>query len=164
MGAKLQEEVVSPLKAQVAATPKGEFWRAAIAAADEIPVQVFHGRDGACVPLNTASMSCHNAANTRPLGRRLPNFSTRSTSMCSGCKCHVIAQKHRGYWEERYVSHQESCEIARRNGIENGFERLRQSAHVAQVNVRRLGGDIASLDAVVQARLALAGEDSGTTS
>jgi hypothetical protein len=145
MGLRLEESIVIPLREAHKASTGAETWRAAIAASESLKVSAYHGRDGACLPLDVSEMACHVAGGTRPLGNRLPNFQTRTNSMCTGCKCFVIAAKHLPYWEEKYVAHEASRRDAETQGVVSGFEVLKKRAAVALNIIKRLGAGVQRL-------------------
>ncbi|MBL4717588.1 MAG: hypothetical protein JKZ02_03905 [Erythrobacter sp.] len=110
---------------------------------------------GICGALSASVMACHEAGGTSDIARwepRLtPNYETRQPSLCAGCACFAIAQRHLPYWEIRYIDNAAQIRLFEAQGRSGPFEDgainiAKAQAQQAWAICRKLGSDVDELE------------------
>lgn len=109
-------------------------WRAVVRFVRQNGLSIWFAPHGDCFPEDVSSMECHKLAQTRPLGRPMPNLATRNPTICSGCRSYIVDLRHRGFHERRYVESVQAIALAKKLGLQGQFRiataRARASARL----------------------------------
>jgi hypothetical protein len=117
-------------------------------------LHVNHAQHGACMPIQVSRMECWKRSQLRPMTALEPNYATREASLCAGCACFAMDERHKPFWMERYIEN-EACD---RRLTGQGFEgpevrEIRRRAEQAKKKLLALGEDLHKLNEKVVIRL-----------
>ncbi|WP_138468671.1 hypothetical protein [Poseidonocella sp. HB161398] len=155
----LEEKIREDLGPEIAGASTEEAYRSAFAYVEEAGLnRMFFEPYGICGARSASEMACHTEAGTAELARwrpdLIPNYATRTPGLCAGCASFAIARWHLPFWEDRYVESQ----VALRDP--GAFEEhtvygeiMNARARQAAALCRKLGSDIAALDARVDLQM-----------
>jgi hypothetical protein len=111
---------------------------------------IFFSPHGACMPVSTHEMRCHDQSCTSPMLRTQPNPLTRQPSLCVGCNCFILDARHSEFWAARYMDNWIAYKRAERSGDVAGYKVIKERAVQARKLLTKLGSDIMILDKKIQ--------------
>lgn len=120
LGGKMGRQVednIETLRALVSGVSPGKGWRRIVQWVEENGLEVNHAAHGDCIPVAASRMDCWAHSGRRPVGALVPNYETRNVSMCVGCQCFLMSERHAPFWEDRLRAHEEALEAAERMGV-----------------------------------------------
>ena len=121
---------------------------------DTNALHVNHAPHGACIPIQTRRMECWKRTQQRPLGALVPNYATREASLCVGCSCFAMNERHKPFWVERYVDNATNVRRLISQGCrEQDVQEMQRRADQAKKKLFALGEDLHKLDNEVAKRL-----------
>jgi hypothetical protein len=152
MGEQL-EEATKELARQVKGLPITDAYSAVVDFCEHAQLPIFFSPHGACMPIATHEMRCHDESCTPPLLRTQPNPLTRQPSLCVGCNCFILDARHSEFWTARYVDNWLAYKRAELGGNLAGFKVIKDRAVQAGKLLKKLGYDIIVLDNRIQLML-----------
>ena len=152
MGEQL-EHAMSDLGVRVTGLPTSDAYKEVVRFCESAQLPIFFSPHGACMPLQTHSMRCHEEAGTSLLLRTQPNARTRQPSLCAGCDCFVLDARYSDFWATRYVDNWLAYKRAERGGDVNGFKVIKERAQQAGKLLKKIGISVAKFDAVIEKTL-----------
>ena len=152
MGEQL-EQATQDLAARVKGLPTSDAYKEVVRFCESAQLQIFFSPHGACMPVQTHSMRCHDEAGTSLLLRMQPNARTRQPSLCAGCDCFVLDARHSDFWATRYVNNWLAYRRAERRGDTNGFKVIKERAQQAGKLLKKIGISVAKFDAEIERTL-----------
>lgn len=152
MGEQL-EQATQDLAAQVKGLPTSDAYKEVVRFCESMQLEIFFSPHGACMPVQTHSMRCHDEAGMPLLLRRQPNARTRQPSLCAGCDCFVLDARHSDFWASRYVDNWLAYKRAERSGDVNGFKVIKERAQQAGKLLKKIGISVAKFDAEIESAL-----------
>ena len=107
-GEDLERKVRSELGPRINGVQAEEAYREAFVYVEEAGLdRLFFEPHGICGARSASQMACHEEAGTTALARwsnrLMPNYETRTSTLCAGCDSFAIAKWHLPFWEERYI-------------------------------------------------------------
>lgn len=149
MGKQVSENL-EPLRQLIKGLTPGQAWRRMVQWVESNDLHVNHGAHGDCVPVTASRMDCWKQSGQRPIGSLVPNFETRSVSMCAGCSCFLMNERHVPFWQERLRDHEATLASAKdKNVLSSSFREVARRANQARSVLRSLG----AIDSVRQQQL-----------
>lgn len=152
MGEQL-EQVTKDLAALVKGQPKIDAYKEVVRFCESAQLPIFFSPHGACMPLQTHSMRCHEEAGTSLLLRKQPNARTRQPSLCAGCNCFVLDARHADFWVTRYLDNWLAYKRAGNSADAHGFKVIKERASQAGRLLKKLGINVAKLDRQIEMKL-----------
>lgn len=162
-GEGLQEKILRELGPEIEGESTEAAYQSAFIYVEEAGLhRMFFEPYGICGAKSASEMACHKEAGTEDLARwrpdLVPNYSTRTPSLCAGCPSFAIARWNLPFWEERYV---ESVFAVRQYEVvkmdmtymDRPNELMRARAKQSAALCRKLGADISELDLRVEIKL-----------
>jgi hypothetical protein len=147
------EEATRALAAELKGLPTSDAWQRTVRFCDDNDLKIFFNPYGKCISLMTSRMRCHEEAGT-PLGLRVqPNPATRQPSLCVGCDCFVLDQRHAPFWEDRYLQNWIAFKKAERMGNTGQFLVIKERASQAGKLLRKIGIKVELLDKQIERAL-----------
>lgn len=139
MGKQISENL-EPLRLLVKDLTPGHAWRRMVQWVESNDLHVNHGAHGDCVPVTASRMDCWKQSGQRPMGSLVPNFETRNVSMCTGCSCFLMNERHVPFWRDRLRDHEATLESAEDKSVLDGsFREVARRANQAKNVLRSLG-------------------------
>lgn len=148
MGEQL-EQATQDLAVRVKGLPTSDAYKEVVRFCESAQLPIFFSPHGACMPLQTHSMRCHEEAGTSLLLRTQPNARTRQPSLCAGCDCFVLDARHSDFWATRYVDNWLAYKRAERDGDVNGFKVIKERAQQAGKLLKKIGISVIKFDAEI---------------
>lgn len=152
MGDQL-EQATQALAAQVKDLPTSDAYREVVKFCEHAQLPIFFSPHGACMPLHTHEMRCHDEAGTSLLLRKQPNSRTRQPSLCVGCGCFVLDARHAEFWAARYMDNWLAYKRAERSEDVRGFKVIKERAQQAGKLLKKLGVEVVQLDRQIEKTL-----------
>lgn len=152
MGAQL-EQATQALAAQVKDLPTSDAYREVVKFCEHAQLPIFFSPHGACMPLQTHEMRCHDEAGTSLLLRKQPNARTRQPSLCVGCGCFVLDARHAEFWAARYMDNWLAYKRAESSGDVRGFKVVKERAQQAGKLLKKIGVEVVHLDRQIEKTL-----------
>lgn len=162
-GEDLQAKILRELGPEIEGASTEIAYQSAFIYVEEAGLhRMFFEPYGICGAKSASEMACHKEAGTEDLARwrpdLVPNYSTRTPSLCAGCPSFAIARWNLPFWEERYV---ESVFAVRQYEVvkmdmtymDRPNELMRARAKQSAALCRKLGADISELDLRVEIKL-----------
>ncbi|KAB2311492.1 integrase [Betaproteobacteria bacterium SCN2] len=145
MGTQIEAQT-RELAKEVKGLPTSDAWQRVIQFADKHELQIWFNPYGQCMPLQTSEMACHNRAGTPQVLRLAPNDATRSPTMCSGCDCWILDERHAHFWEKRYLENWIAFKRAEKMGMAGNFRVIKERASQAKKLLAKVGIKVTHLD------------------
>lgn len=152
MGEEL-EQATKKLAAQVKGLPTSDAYREVVKFCENVQLPIFFSPHGACMPMKTHEMRCHDEAGTSLLLRKLPNARTRQPSLCAGCSCFVLDARHASFWAERYLDNWLAYKRAERSGDVSGYKVIKERGEQAGKLLKGIGIKVVQLDRQIEKTL-----------
>lgn len=145
MGEQIEAQT-RELAKEVKGLPTSDAWQHVVQFANKHELEIWFNPYGQCMPLQTSKMACHNEAGTPQVLRLAPNDATRSPTMCSGCDCWILDERHAPFWEKRYLENWIAFKRAEKMGMAGNFRVIKERASQAQKLLAKIGINVAHLD------------------
>lgn len=145
MGEEL-EQATQKLAEQVKGLPTSDAYKEVVNFCEHAQLPIFFSPHGACMPLKTHEMRCHDEAGTSLLLRKQPNARTRQPSLCAGCGCFVLDARHTDFWAARYLDNWLAYKRAERSGDVSGYKVIKERAEQAGKLLKKIGVKVVQLD------------------
>lgn len=152
MGEQL-EQATRDLAARVNGLPTSDAYKAVVRFCESAQLPIFFSPHGACMPLQTHSMRCHDEAGTSLLLRKQPNARTRQPSLCAGCNCFVLDARHADFWVTRYLENWLAYKRAESSGHASDFKVIKERALQASKLLKKIGINVANFDSQIEKTL-----------
>jgi hypothetical protein len=152
MGEQL-DQVTKELAAQVKGLSTTNAYLKVIKFCEHEQLQIFFSPHGACMPIQTHEMRCHEEVGTPLLLRRQPNARTRQPSLCAGCSSFVLDARHTDFWAERFMDNWLAYKRAELRGEISGFNVIKERAEQAGKLLKSLGVNVMDLDRKIEETL-----------
>lgn len=152
MGDQL-ELATQALAAQVKDLPTSDAYREVVKFCEHAQLPIFFSPHGACMPLQTHEMRCHDEAGTSLLLRKQPNSRSRQPSLCVGCGCFVLDARHAEFWATRYMDNWLAYKRAERSEDVRGFKVIKERAQQAGKLLKKLRVEVVQLDRQIEKKL-----------
>lgn len=152
MGEEL-EQATKKLAAQVKGLPTSDAYREVVKFCEHVQLPIFFSPHGACMPMKTHEMRCHDEAGTSLLLRKQPNARTRQPSLCAGCGCFVLDARHASFWAERYLDNWLAYKRAERSGDVSGYKVIKERGEQAGKLLKGIGIKVVQLDRQIEKTL-----------
>lgn len=153
MGVQISEGIAD-LRRMVEGEGMQSTWISANKWVEENELHANHGAHGTCMPVTGSRMECWKRAESRPVGSLEPNYSTREASLCAGCRCFVMDERHIPFWRERFIETESSLRRALVKGLNlSNFREVQRRAEQARKKLLGVGENIAALEERIQFRL-----------
>jgi hypothetical protein len=152
MGEQL-EQATKALAEQVKDLPTSDAYKTVVEFCERAQLPIFFSPHGACMPVQTHEMRCHDEAETSLLLRKQPNSRTRQPSLCVGCGCFVLDARHADFWAARYLDNWVAYKRAERSADVSGYKVIKERAIQAGKLLKKIGFDIVQLDRQTDSRL-----------
>jgi hypothetical protein len=152
MGEQL-EQATRDLGARVKGLPTSDAYKEVVRFCESAQLPIFFSPHGACMPLQTHSMRCHEEAGTSLLLRKQPNARTRQPSLCAGCNCFVLDARHADFWATRYLDNWLAYKRAERSGDAGDFKVIKERALQAGKLLKKIGINVAKFDSQIEETL-----------
>ena len=152
MGERLEQATVD-LKARVKDLPTRDAYTEVVRFCERARLPIFFSPHGACMPVQTHEMRCHDEAGTSVFLRKQPLARTRQPSLCVGCACFVLDARHAKFWAKRYVENWLAYKRAQLGGQDDGYRAIRERALQAGKLLHKVGVNVAALDHQIEATL-----------
>ncbi|MEH6459154.1 hypothetical protein [Chitinimonas sp. JJ19] len=149
MGEHLEHATLE-LADQVKNIPVSEAYAKVVAFCEHNRLPIFFSPHGACMPVQTHEMRCHEETGTSLLLRVQPNARTRQPSLCAGCACFVLDGRHADFWASRYMDNWIAYKRAERDGDTMGFKVIKERAQQAGKLLKKLDFNVILLDNLIQ--------------
>lgn len=113
-----------------------------------------HGTHGMCLPITGTRMECWRKVESRPIGSLEPNYATREASLCAGCGCFMMDERHVPFWRERYIANEACLRRARMQGLNlSSFREVERRAEQAKKKLSGVGEDLSAFEEIIEIRL-----------
>jgi integrase len=152
MGEQL-EQATKALAAKVKGLPTSDAYRVVVEFCEHAQLPIFFAPHGACMPLQTHEMRCHDEAGTSLLLRKQPNARRRQPSLCAGCSCFVLDARHSDFWAARYIDNWLAYKRAERSGDVGGYKVIKERAQQAGKLLKKIGIEVVQLDQQIEKTL-----------
>jgi len=152
MGEQL-EQATRDLAARVKGLPTSDAYKEVVRFCESEQLPIFFSPHGACMPLQTHSMRCHEEAGTPLLLRKQPNARTRQPSLCVGCNCFVLDVRHADFWVTRYLDNWLAYKRAERSGDARDFKVIKERALQAGKLLKKIGITVVEFDRQIEMKL-----------
>jgi hypothetical protein len=152
MGEEL-EQATQKLVDQVKGLPTSDAYKEVVKFCEHAQLPIFFSPHGACMPLQTHKMRCHDESGTSLLLRTQPNTRTRQPSLCAGCGCFVLDARHVDFWAARYMDNWRAYKRAERSGDVSGFKVIKERAEQAGKLLKKIGVKVVQLDRQIEKTL-----------
>lgn len=152
MGEQL-EQATRDLAAQVKGLPTSDAYKKVVRFCESAQLPIFFSPHGACMPLQTHSMRCHEEAGTSLLLRKQPNARTRQPSLCAGCSCFVLDARHADFWVTRYLDNWLAYKRVERSTDACDFKVIKERALQAGKLLKKIGINVAKFDSQIEMKL-----------
>lgn len=152
MGEEL-EHVTKALAEKVKDLPTSDAYAAVVKFCEQAQLPIFFSPHGACMPVQTHEMRCHDEAGTLMLLRNQPNARTRQPSLCAGCSCFVLDARHADFWASRYTENWLAYKRAERSGDVIGYKVIKERAQQAGKLLKKIGVEVERLDCKIELTL-----------
>lgn len=152
MGEQL-EQATKALAEQVKDLPTSDGYAAVVDFCEHAQLPIFFSPYGACMPVHTHEMRCHDEAGTSLLLREQPNSRTRQPSLCAGCVCFVLDVRHAGFWAARYLDNWLAYKRAERRADVSGYKVIKQRAIQAGKLLKKIGVEVVQIDRQIESAL-----------
>jgi hypothetical protein len=152
MGEQL-EQATQDLAARVKGLPTSDAYKEVARFCESAQLPIFFSPHGACMPLQTHSMRCHEELGTLLLLRKQPNARTRQPSLCAGCNCFVLDARHADFWVTRYLDNWLAYKRAERGGDVSDFRVVKERALQAGKLLKKIGINVAKFDSQIEKKL-----------
>jgi len=152
MGEQL-EQATHPLADQIKRLPTSDAYKEVVKFCEHAQLPIFFSPHGACMPLQTHEMRCHEEAGTSLLLRKKPNARTRQPSLCAGCGCFVLDVRHADFWATRYMDNWLAYKRAERSGDASDFKVIKERAQQAGKLLKKIGVKVVQLDREIEKTL-----------
>lgn len=150
---ELLEHATQDLAARVKGLPTSDAYKEVVRFCESAQLPIFFSPHGACMPLQTHSMRCHDEAGTSLLLRKQPNARTRQPSLCAGCNCFVLDARHADFWSTRYLDNWLAYKRAERSGDATDFKVIKERALQAGKLLKKIGINVAKFDSQIEKTL-----------
>jgi integrase len=152
MGEQL-EQATQDLAARVKGLPTSDAYKEVVRFCESAQLPIFFSPHGACMPLQTHAMRCHDEAGTSLLLRKQPNARTRQPSLCAGCNCFVLDARHSDFWVTRYLDNWLAYKRAERRGHASDFKVIKERALQAGKLLKKIGINVSNFDSQIEMTL-----------
>lgn len=152
MGEQL-EQATQDLAARVKGLPRSDAYKEVVRFCESEQLPIFFAPHGACMPLQTHSMRCHDESGTSLLLRKQPNARTRQPSLCAGCNCFVLDSRHADFWVTRYLDNWLAYKRAERGGDASEFKVIKERALQAGKLLKKIGINVTTFDSQIERTL-----------
>ena len=152
MGEQL-EQATQDLAERVKGLPTSDAYKEVVRFCESVQLPIFFSPHGACMPLQTHSMRCHEESGTSLLLRKQPNARTRQPSLCAGCNCFVLDARHADFWSTRYLDNWLAFKRAERSGDASDFKVIKERALQAGKLLKKIGINVAKFDTQIEKTL-----------
>ncbi len=152
MGEEL-ELATRKLAEQVKALPTSDAYKEVVKFCEQAQLPIFFSPHGACMPMKTHEMRCHDESGTSLLLRKQPNTRTRQPSLCAGCSCFVLDTRHADFWASRYLDNWLAYKRAARSGDVSDFKVIKERAEQAGKLLKKIGVKVEQLDIKIEKTL-----------
>lgn len=149
MGEQL-EMATQNLVARVKGLPTSDAYKEVVRFCESAQLPIFFSPYGACIPVQTNTMRCHDESGTSLLLRKHPDARTRQPSLCAGCNCFVLDARHADFWLTRYVDNWLTYKRAERSGDVSDFKVIKERALQAGKLLKKIGISVVRLDSQIQ--------------
>lgn len=130
--------------------PTVDAYKEVVKFCEHAQLPIFFSPHGACMPLQTHKMRCHDEAGTSLLLRKGPNARNRQPSLCAGCSCFVLDARHSDFWASRYLDNWLAYKRAERTGNVDGFKVIKERAEQAGKLLNKIGVKVTHLDLKIE--------------
>lgn len=152
MGEQL-EQATQDLATRVKGLPTTDAYKEVVRFCESAQLPIFFSPHGACMPLQTHAMRCHDETGTSLLLRKQPNARTRQPSLCAGCNCFVLDARHADFWVTRYLDNWLAYKRAERSGLSSDFKVIKERALQAGKLLKKIGINLAKFDSQIEKTL-----------
>lgn len=163
-GEQMERKIVAELGSRIAGLSAEDAYLEAFVYVEEAGItRMFFEPYGICGALSASEMTCHDVGGTADVARwepyLTPNYETRQPSLCSGCACFAIAQRHRPFYELRYIDNAAQLRVFEaldhKGALVDGYLLLVQAqAQQSAAICRKLGSDMNELERRLAAKVA----------
>lgn len=152
MGEQL-EQATQDLAERAKVLPTSDAYKEVVRFCESAQLPIFFSPHGACMPLQTHSMRCHEESGTSLLLRKQPNARTRQPSLCAGCDCFVLDVRHADFWATRFLDNWLAYKRAERSGDVSGFKVIKERAQQAGKLLKKIGISLAEIEGQIEKTL-----------
>ncbi len=162
-GDDLEKKILKDLSPEIDGASTEDAYRSAFLYVEQAGLhRMFFEPYGICGARSASEMACHTEAGTEALARwrpdLVPNYATRTPSLCAGCPSFAIARWHLPFWEDRYVESVfavRQYEVVKLDMTHMGRanELMHARARQAAALCRKFGADIDELNTRVEEQL-----------
>lgn len=152
MGEQL-ELATQALADKIKGLPTSDAYKHVVRFCEHARLPIFFAPHGACMPLQTHEMRCHDESGTSLLLREQPNAHTRQPALCAGCSCFVLDTRHAEFWAARYMDNWLAYKRAERAGDVSGFKVIKERAMQAGKLLQKIDVKVVDLDRQIQETL-----------
>ena len=150
MGEHLAEQA-GALRAAVEGLPPTAAWMRMVRLVEESGLRLWFAPHTNCLPLVARDMRCHQVAGTWPGLAREPNRLAQEPSVCAGCTCAVMDERHLPFWKVRFSRNLIAWRAAERVGQATEFAVVRARTAQSRAILARFGVDVLALEAALAA-------------
>lgn len=145
MGQRLKEHI-APIRDSIEGLSPSDGWQKTLSLVMDKGIRLWFAEHGKCLPLSPSKMRCHTSAGTEHWLNRQPNYSLREPSICAGCACFIIDERHADFWKARYITNWRAWKEAERSGQEGQFRVILERAKQSRALLIHLAVDTDALE------------------
>lgn len=139
------------LRAVVAGLPPTAAWLRLVRLVEESGLRLWFAPHANCLPLAARDMRCHGVAGTWPGLAREPNRAAQEPSVCAGCSCAVMDERHMPFWKARFSRNLLAWRAADQAGHGAEFAVVRARAVQSRAILSRFGLDVLAFEVALEA-------------